>query len=484
MDNENDGSSDITLIPVGSTPEKIETSIAAFSKPLARLLEHIGLPTDNILSPVEERRKVIYSLESTIEILPLEQRSKSVYLSKFTVAISVGLFDGAINFLWDETIKALRRLVIAFDIHYFFGVACTINNKYKSLNSPDDLTAIGDHDLLEVCRRIGLINDINHKRLEHVNYLRNHASAAHPNDNSITGIEILGMLETCLRYAIIAKPDHSVIQVKVLFDNIRSKEIPNEDFPHIGADLSKNPQERVEDLVLQLSGLYFDTRTDSKVRVNIDKLILYIWGYVSEDTKYYIGSKFGLFRKNGEVERKDLVQKFLDIVSGQKYKDEDSLTAELIEKLQNLKTVHFEWNNFYNEYAHVKSLKSSIPSTGIPDSVRKLFVKVICLCYIGNGRGYREGIDENAAEYYKQFVNQFSLNEIKDFIFLFDDQEFVTDFYLPKPQSRAKRLSLKLSNMSKDSYINQILNFIINFRGSLQDISKDSRFKELVKFIR
>jgi hypothetical protein len=204
----------IILIPTGSTPEKIETSIAAFNQPLANLLQHIGLPTENILSPIEERRKVIYALESTIEILPIEERLKSTYLSKFTVAVSVGLFDGALNFLWDETIKSLRRLASNFDLQYFLVVAQTINNKYKNLNSVDDLEAIGDHDLLEICRRIGLVNDINYKRLEHVNYLRNHASAAHPNENYVSGIEMLGLLESCLKYAIVAKPDHSVIQLK------------------------------------------------------------------------------------------------------------------------------------------------------------------------------------------------------------------------------------------------------------------------------
>jgi hypothetical protein len=86
----------IILIPKDTTPQQLETSISAFNQPLANLLTHVGLPTENILSPIEERRKVIYALESTIEILTLEEREKSIYLSKFTVAVSVGLFDGAL----------------------------------------------------------------------------------------------------------------------------------------------------------------------------------------------------------------------------------------------------------------------------------------------------------------------------------------------------------------------------------------------------
>jgi hypothetical protein len=475
----------IILIPKDTTPQKIENSIAAFNQPLANLLTHIGLPTENILSSIEERRKIIFALESVIEILPIEDRAKSIYLSKFTVAVSVGLFDGALNFLWDETIKSLRRLVASFDLQYFLNVAETINSKYKNLNSIDDLEAIGDHDLLEICRRIGLVSDINYKRLENVNYLRNHASAAHPNDNSVSGMEMLGLLESCLKYAIVAKPDHSVIVIKQLFDNIRTKVIPTEDFSIIGEDLSKQPQERIDYFILSIFGVYTDIRTEAQVRKNIDRLTPYIWENVTEETKYTIGSKFGVYRKNGDVDRKDFVQKFLETVSGQQYKDEDSLAAELMEKLQNLKTVHFEWNNFYNEYYHAKSIQESIPATGIPSAVRKLFVKVVCLCYVGNGKGYKEGIDEQALEFYNKFIQAFTLTEVKDFLQLFSDPEFVTDFNYTKPDRRLRTLTTYFKSKTKDTHINKVLDLIVSFPSrSLQGLSSDSRYKDAIKFVK
>lgn len=476
---------EIILIPRDSTPEKIETSIAAFNVPLANLLTHIGLPTENILSPIEERRKVIVALESTIEILPIADREKATYLSKFTVAVSVGLFDGALNFLWDETIRAFRRLISNFDLQYFLNVAHTINNKYKNLNSIDDLEAISDHDLLEISRRIGLVNDINYKRLENVNYMRNHASAAHPNDNAVSGIEMLSLLESCLKYAIVAKPDHSVIKVKQLFENIRTKELPKEDFEIIGEDLCKQPQERIDDFVLSIFGVYTDPRTDAPIRKNIDRLLPHIWHVVTEDVKFHIGAKFGLYRKNGDTDRKDAVQKFLETVNALQYKDEDSLASELLEKLQNLKTVHFEWNNFYNEYYHARSIKESIPAAGVPSGVRKLFVKVISLCYVGNGNGYREGVDERAVEYYNEFIENFTVAEVKDFVQLFTDPEFVTDFNYSKPDKRLRALANFLKSKTKDVHINKILDSIISFpRGSLQSVASETRYKEAIKFIK
>ena len=82
----------IILIPTGNTPQKVETSISEFNQPLSELLTHVGLPIDNVLQPIEERRKIIFSLESALEVLPYDQREKAYYLSKFTVSVAVGLF--------------------------------------------------------------------------------------------------------------------------------------------------------------------------------------------------------------------------------------------------------------------------------------------------------------------------------------------------------------------------------------------------------
>lgn len=151
--------------------KELEKSISSFSKPLAIFLDEVGLPTENVLSSIEERRKIITQLNEVLGIIPIDERKQAHYLTKFTVAIAVGLFDGALNYLWDETIQALRRLVLDFDLDYFFTISGGISSRNKNIKSADDLDQISDHDLLEACRRIGLLQDINHKRLENINYI-------------------------------------------------------------------------------------------------------------------------------------------------------------------------------------------------------------------------------------------------------------------------------------------------------------------------
>lgn len=471
------------LIKAGST--ELSQPIDDLHKQLEGYLSHIGLPVRNVVVPIAERKKVISSLEDTLAIIPVDDRIKAQYLSKYTVAIAVGLFDGALNYLWDETVRAFRRLIIAFDLQYFYSIAEKISHRYKNLSSEEDIEQVSEHDLLDACRRIGLLSDVNYQRLEHVNYMRNHASAAHPNDNDIDGHEMLAWLSVCLKHAITASPDHSLIQVKQLLENIRTTVIPSSDYAIIGDDFIKQPVERIDDFLWSIFGLYTAYKTTSDTRKNIAGIAPYIWNAATENRKYEIGAKFGVFRKNAEVARKDACQEFLQNVNGLKYKDEDSLAGEIIEKLENLNRSHFGSNNFYNEYPHAKALDESLPPNGIvPRASRAMWVKVLSICYVGNGYGYREGVDESALPYYKKHISNFSEAEIVEFIRLFGDPEFTSPLARIKPDSRVRLQAELLKEKSSNAHIIKSLGLIIEApKLTTHKIHTTTAFKNSLEYL-
>ncbi len=113
-----------------------------------------------------------------------------------------------------------------------------------------------------------------------------------------------------------------------------------------------------------------------------------------------------------------------------------------------------------------------------------MFVKVISICYCGNGKGYKEGVDERALPYYKKYIEMFELEEIREFLNLFNDHEFVTDLHTNKADSRMRKLAKILKQKSKDIHVNRALDFIINFPvRKLSSISSDHRFKDIIKYI-
>jgi hypothetical protein len=183
-------------------------------------------------------------------------------------------------------------------------------------------------------------------------------------NEEIDGNELLSWLTICLRYVITAEPDASVVTVTRLLDNVRTEVIPATDFRLIAAEVGKLKHERMDDLLWTLFWLFVDPRSKPEVRGNVLGVAPWLWNIASEDRNYDIGARFGLFRKNADVARKDAADEFVTNVNGQNYKDEDSLTAELIAKLDALKNVHFGWNNFYNEYPYAEALGASLPPHG------------------------------------------------------------------------------------------------------------------------
>lgn len=455
----------------------LQSSITSFNKPLADFISNLKLPINNILQPIEERKKILESLKRILNLLVDDDKEKAVYLSKFVITSTMGLFDASLNYLWDETVQALRRLVASFDLFYYFNVATSISGRYKNLCTEEDLQFINDHDMLEICRRIGLINDVNFKRLEHVNYLRNHASAAHPSDNDTNGYEIVSCLENCIRYAIHAKPDASSIQIKSLLSNIRTVEIPKEDVSAVSVEIAKLEQCRLDDLLFTLFGIYCDENVSEIVEKNITSFAPCVFKNASEEKKYAVGAKYGLYQKQGNVKRKEKTLRFLEIVDGVQYKDEDSLVAELQEKLQELKSTHYDINNFYNEYTPAVAIKSSIPvNKQIPRAVKVDFVKVISLCYIGNGLGCREGVCESALPYYEQYIRLFHDDDIIIFLKLFRDIDFQNSISSSKQIQRTKKLiELFLENTIQPLLI-ELLKDVLNFTGDIEKISKDNSF--------
>lgn len=458
------------------------TTITSFQSPLVAYLDDLSLPIDGVVRPIDDIRSVVDSLKDALSVLPLEERQRSLYLTKFAIAASVGLFDGALNYLWNETIRSLRGHVLKFDLYYFFSVVSKVQGRYKSLNPEEDLSEIGDADLLEASRRIGIISDIVYKQLHLINYMRNHASAAHPNDQEIDPYSLLGWLRTCLRSVITVTPEPSVVVVKSLLDSVREKEIPKVDIPFLGEEVARLNNEQIDDLLLTFFGMYVDSRRTALAKENILQLAPYVWHASSEDRRHEIGARFGGFRRSGELDKRAAAQEFIASVQGEGYKDEDSLAAELLDKLEALKRAHNSPGNFYNEYPHAKALGESLPTSGsVPRSARPSWVKVITLCYIGNGMGYREGVDESAEPYYKEYIEKFSEAEIIEFVKLLSDADLTSVLLMSKADRRLRMTSRLLIDKASNVHLKRILQMIIDAPDHRTDgVSKTTAYRQAI----
>lgn len=169
------------------------TQLQNFETNLLEFIAQQNLPTQSVFVGVDERMTVFKNITKVLEKISPEQRPRSIYISKFIAAVAAGLFDAGLNYLWDETIVELRTRVAQYDISYFYDNAVS-PEKRKKLNDENDLVKVDDSELIEGARKIGLISELGFKHLDFVRYMRNWVSAAHPNQNEITGLQAVTWL--------------------------------------------------------------------------------------------------------------------------------------------------------------------------------------------------------------------------------------------------------------------------------------------------
>lgn len=132
---------------------------------------------------------MLSNMGAVLSTLQADVLARSHYISRMIAASAVGLFDAALNYLWDELVSELRRRVVGFDLGYFYDTAAGGSDLRKNLKTEDDLTRIDDASMLRAAHEIGMLTDVGYQRLDHIRYMRNHASAGHPNQVTLTGLD-------------------------------------------------------------------------------------------------------------------------------------------------------------------------------------------------------------------------------------------------------------------------------------------------------
>lgn len=108
-----------------------------------QFLESLGLPKENILATTAEREVVQTNFPQFVMTLPDEIKRNSRYLSKFAAASAIGLFDAALNYVWNEVVLNLRKKTVIYGLELFFDAA--VGGKYRDLFSTEnDLSGIKD----------------------------------------------------------------------------------------------------------------------------------------------------------------------------------------------------------------------------------------------------------------------------------------------------------------------------------------------------
>ena len=464
-----------SIQPVSSN--EIAPAVEAFGGELETFLDFVGLPKDGISVPYERRRPVFQNLPTVLESLADEQRSAAVYISKFVAACAVGLFDAGLNYLWNETIRNLREKVARFDLSYFFDSVVSDANRRSKLRTEADLEKLDDWELIRGCHTTGIISENGYRHLDYIRNMRNHASAAHPNQNEITGLQISSWLETCIVEVLAREPEGPVIEVRKLLHSLRTEQLSEADVPQIETALPSLPEDLSTSLLRALIGMYTDNDIDSQVRNNIKLVAKTVWEVAPVEARRQAGVQQATLAANGEVTRSNLAREFIEIVDGLEFLTDSTLATEIAAALDNLETAHNGWHNFYAEPAPARMLHRLIPGNGdVPRAVLTKYVKMLTLCSIGDGYG----VSWAAVGYYQDLMSRFSDNQIHTYINLVRDPEVASRLQFPNCAGSYQSLATQMKDRAVRPRLKEVLAFIEGFdRDQLYRITSSGDFNRL-----
>lgn len=433
-----------------------------------------GLPTKGVLVQVEERLRVFGNVDHVLAKLEDSRRAESAYISKFLAAAACGLFDAALNYLWDETISELRLRVARYDLTYFFDIAVKDPDRRKKLTDADDLMRVEDSELIRGANELGLVSDLGFKHLDFIRYMRNWASAAHPNQNDITGLQLISWLETCIT-EVISLPQSTVVgEIRRILANIKANPLSTTEAGSISLFFANLDKERVSSLASGFFGIYVNPSSGTLERQNINLLAPRLWPQVDEQTRGQFGIRLAQFAASGDQERKNLARQFLNAVGGLAYIPDDLRAAEISTAMQDLLAAHRGLNNFYSEPALARRLASLVqPPAKIPAVVAEDYVVGLVEVFLTNGNG----IAFNAEPVYMTLLSQLDAEHALTALLSFRNNTIASRLQFALCGKQFRKLLAVVRRIVTTPAVIELIDEIEHFSGPLENVGLDSKIR-------
>uniref|UniRef100_UPI004049629D hypothetical protein n=1 Tax=Flavobacterium sp. TaxID=239 RepID=UPI004049629D len=444
-------------------------------------LDTMGLPSDNIIADLPQREIIGKNLPEYIFKLPQELKQDARYLSKFVVGAGFGLFDYALNSVWNEVVLSLRQKAIAYGIDYFFDNAVGPNVRV-AYQKEEDLAGIKDNTLLNTSKKLELITETTYKKLSHILDMRNDIGISHPTNATINAFELLGWLQNCVEDVIKDQPSPAALQIKGFIDNLKQRTdvIDQTTIDTISTQIKSLHTHHCDNIIRTLFGLFVNPSADQILRKNISLLVEVVWNCCSSETKYNLGIILEGYNVNLHQDKYRLGGDFFEIVNGNNYRTKNEKIHILENLLNELRNTHYEWDNFYHEVPIAEKISSFIhKSTDYPTEILNKIIRYVLLCRVGKGTNYKNGVSQGALPYY----NHLLLILPEDYIPFFLIELNHYEIYQKLSRSNARNFFIPLLSEMRKNLINdkykEVFDYLISELPKTEGVLRNSHFKKI-----
>ena len=339
----------------------------------------LGMPRD-ILPPDEDISMALTLLPRELNLVPERLRNK--FIAKAVVASSVGLFDGAIIYVWNCVITELRSRVSSFGMEMIAQISGS--------SKPDNfLDKIQDVDLIDLCYQLNIIDEQGHFYLQQCREIRNHASIAHPSNIDIDDRELINFISRCCKYGLSEITISTGIDIKSL-NAILSIEDNSESLDHFVSILNTTFRSQQTLIYQILYSNYIDPSKTSTVRANALRIAKSASNVLSDNPEIIVEllEKHQSNLLSGSKDKRINSTNFIEAIGQLNSLSDVEKISAFRKAINHLRSAHYGMNNFYNEPPFAERLQElSEKINPIPEPIIEKYVEVNLECYVGNSYG-------------------------------------------------------------------------------------------------
>ena len=377
------------------------------------IMKSFNLPRDIIASD-EEICYAWRELPREIMRIPIELRNELIV--KMCIATSVGLFDSAVNHIWNAVIVALKQKVKNFGLSL---IAQTLNRKFDE----NDLENYMDSELLDLCYKLELLSEDGYFFLNQCREIRNNFSSAHPSIGSIDDRELITFISRCCKYGITHDYCLQGVNVSDFLNSIKGRKLDEYELNIWKQRLCETFPAQRQLLIPMLMGIYCDANSTETTRLNALKICMSVSSYIDNKTKSIMIEQYNKYFVKGFTDKclaARMMFEKLQMLNLLSTAEQHSIVKNACKNLLN---AHLEFNNFYNEPPFAQRLLEITSSLKTPETVQDEYVYVVLMGYVGN----QYGVSNAAVDFYEEMIRNFSPKEINFLLDLNNGKSLFTE---------------------------------------------------------
>ncbi|MBP8746041.1 MAG: hypothetical protein KBH86_13065 [Syntrophorhabdus sp.] len=376
-------------------PAVIDSTLPA----LVALTDALGVPRE-ILASDEEIEAAWLGLPRVLRKIPPQRRTEE--LGRMCVAVAVGLFDGAINYVWNATVLELREKVRAFGLMVVRQV--TGNTGFDE----DALQDLKDADLLSLCLKLNLITEDGFFFLDQCRDIRNNFSAAHPAMGKIDDSEFIAFVNRCAKYGLGDEKNPVGVDIQAFVTALKAGKFSQEQEGQWVQRLKDTHEAQRELLFGTLHGMYCDPVLSEETRLNALSISKAFVDSFTPKIQSDLINRHQDYVAKGETKRHGASQQYFEKLGLLAILGDAERHGIISNACKRLFSVHQAFDNFYNEPPFAERLYQIIGQVPVPDTVKQELVETVVTCAVGNAYG----VSRAAYPYYARMIKGFMPSEI------------------------------------------------------------------------